>query len=151
MDKVKSPSFAKASEGKQSLKKYFFIFFLFLFVLFLLLNIFASQKISSIYFQLMNNNRQATVEFLKKINNHPQFAFFLETNKNIFNHFLENEVIYEQRIKEEKIAELESLLKKNPKSRDIIYNLYLLNKDLGNSQQAKKYLKMSKEIDPNIK
>lgn len=141
---------SKLKTTTQNLKLYFSVLLL-LFLFFLLLNIFSSQQISSIYFQLMNNNRQATVEFLKRINKHPQFSFFLETNRNIFNHFLENEVFNEQRIKEEKIAQLKSLLQKNPKSRDIIYSLYLFNKDLGNNQQAEKYLKMAKQIDPEVK
>jgi len=155
MNKVKTPSFAppnrRASEGKQNAKRFFLGFSIFFLIFFIFLNIFASQKISPIYFQLINNNRKATVNFLKRIKTHPQFAFFLKTNKNIFNHYLENEVFSEQRKNEEKIAELESLLAKNPKSRDIIYKLYLINKDLGNDHQAEKYLKMAKEIDPNIK
>jgi len=87
---------------------------------------------------------------LKKINKLPLFSFFLNTNIKIYDRWLENEVFSEQRMKEEEMAQLQALLTKNPKSRDIIYRLYLLNKDLGNNQQAGKYLRMVKEIDPNI-
>lgn len=154
VNKLKSQISLSDSKGKsttQNLKPFFISFLLLVMLIFIFLNIFASQKISPIYFQLINNNRQATVSFLKKINHHPQFAFFLKTNINNFDHFLENEVFSEQKIKEEKVAQLEALLKKNPKSRDVIYKLYLLNKDLGNNQPAEKYLKIAKEIDPNIK
>ena len=149
MDKVKSEK-SKAKNTSKKLKVVFYYFFFIIFGFFLFLNIFASQRISPIYFQLINNNRKATVEFLKTIKPHPQFSFYLTTNINNFDHFLENEVFSEQRINEEKIAELKSLLQKNPKSRDIIYKLYLVNKDLGNNQEAEKYLKLAREIDPNI-
>ena len=141
---------SKIKNTYQILKRGFFVFLIFLLVFFLLLNIFASQKISQLYFQLINNNRQATVAFLKKINKLPLFSFFLNTNIKIYDRWLENEVFSEQRMKEEEMAQLQALLTKNPKSRDIIYRLYLLNKDLGNNQQAGKYLRMVKEIDPNI-
>ena len=41
--------------------------------------------------------------------------------------------------------------KKNPKSRDILYNLYLLEKAEGNITKAEEYLIKAKEIDPMIR
>jgi len=150
MDKVKNQK-SKTKNTSKNLKNVFYFFLTVFLVFFLLLNIFYSQKVSQLYFQLVNNKRQATVKFLKDIKNNSQFSFFLTTNINRFDRFLENEVFSEQKIGEEKIAELESLLKKNPKSRDINYKLYLLHKKLGNIQQTENYLKAAKEIDPNIK
>jgi len=140
MDKVKTLFSPKIKWGILMLLLVFFLF----------LNIFSSQKISPLYFRLINNDRLATVDFLKRIKTHPQFRFFLSTNINCFDYFLENEVFSEQKIKEERVAELSFLLQKNPKSRDVTYGLFLLNKDLGNTKQAEKYLKITKEIDPNI-
>jgi tetratricopeptide (TPR) repeat protein len=90
------------------------------------------------------------VAFLKKIRQLPEFSFFLKTNKNIYGPLLEKQVFEDERKKEEKLVKLESLLQKNPKSRDVLYELYLTNKDLGNEKRAEKYLKMAKEIDPDI-
>ena len=53
--------------------------------------------------------------------------------------------------RKETMAEFESLLQKNPKSRDLLYNLYLLYNEDGNKIKAEEYLKKAKEIDPTVK
>jgi tetratricopeptide (TPR) repeat protein len=152
-NKLKAQISPSKSEGKtktQNLKP-LFISLLFLIVsAFLFLNILASQEISSLYFQIVNNEKPAVVAFLKKIRRLPEFSFFFKTNKNIYGPLLEKQVFEDERKKEEKLVKLESLLQKNPKSRDVLYELYLTNKDLGNGKKAEKYLKMAKEIDPDI-
>jgi len=135
----------------QVYKKISLNFFMLLLIFFLFLNILASQQISSLYFQIINNEKTAVVAFLKKIRRLPEFSFFFKTNKNIYGPLLEKQVFEDERKKEEKLVKLESLLQKNPKSRDVLYELYLTNKDLGNEKKAEKYLKMAQEIDPDIK
>lgn len=131
--------------------KHSFIPVTYLAILFFVLNFYFSQKISQIYFQLINGDRKATVVFLQRIQKLPSFAFFLKTALNSFDYRIKNEVYADQIDKEKKIVLLTELLKKNPKSRDVLYRLYLLNKDLGHTQSADKYLKIAKEVDPDIK
>ncbi len=150
MDKVKNQKTKVKDTGKK-LEIFIYGTIIFFLVFFLFLNIFSSQRVSPLYYQITNNNRRAVVEFLKKIKTLPEFSFYLTTNIGCFDRFLENEVFGEQRKKEEKITELKSILIKNPKSRDALYNLYLLNKELNKNQEAEKYLKLAKEIDPEIK
>ena len=141
---------AKIKNIYQIFKKISLDFFKLLLIFFLFLNILASQEISSLYFQIVNNEKPAVVAFLKKIRRLPEFSFFFKTNKNIYGPLLEKQVFEDERKKEEKLVKLESLLQKNPKARDVLYELYLTNKDLGNEKRAEKYLKMAKEIDPDI-
>ena len=122
----------------------------FLLFVFTLLNISYSQTISPIYFQLINDHQPATAEFLKRIRNLPMFNFYLTTNIGVYGRPLENQVFQQEQIEEKQIVQLKELFKKNPKTRDVAYKLYLLNKGLGNNKEAEKYLKMAKEIDPEI-
>lgn len=59
------------------------LFFGFLFV-FLLANIFSSQLVSPLYFQLVKEDKNAVIAFLERIKHLPSFLPLLETNKNIF-------------------------------------------------------------------
>ena len=127
--------------------KVFLYLFLFLSIL---LNIFSSQLISPLYFQLVKEDKNAVISFLNKIKNFPVFPAFLTMNKNIYGDSLEEEVFAENKKREEMIAEYEILLQKTPKSRDILYNLYLLYKEDGNKIKAEEYLRRAKEVDPSI-
>lgn len=121
--------------------------------LFLFTNMILSQLVSPIYFQLARENKNASVSFLKKIKNLPHFIPFLEMNKNIYGEYIEQEVFAEDNKRKEMIAKFESLLEKNKKSRDLLYNLYLLYQEDKNYSKAQEYLDRAKEVDPllNIK
>ncbi|OGK12595.1 hypothetical protein A3C98_00675 [Candidatus Roizmanbacteria bacterium RIFCSPHIGHO2_02_FULL_37_15] len=117
---------------------------------FLVLNLTLSQYISPLYFQLMKEDKNAAIRFLSKIKNLPYFLPLLEVNKNIYDNSLEQEVFAEDIKRKKIISQFESLLQKNPKSRDILYNLYLLHNEDGNKIMAQEYLRRAKEIDPSI-
>jgi hypothetical protein len=115
-----------------------------------LINILLSQNISPLYFQVAKENRSAVVDFLSQIKNHPAFASFLTTNQNIYNHSLEQEVFAESIKRKQRIEDYEELLSQNPKSRDILYNLYLLYHEENDELKAAAYLKRAREIDPAL-
>jgi|SRR3990170_1524097 len=117
---------------------------------FLVLNLTLSQYISPLYFQLMKEDKNAAIRFLSKIKNLPYFLPLLEVNKNIYDNSLEQEVFAEDIKRKKIISQFESSLQKNPKSRDILYNLYLLHNEDGNKIMAQEYLRRAKEIDPSI-
>lgn len=127
-----------------------FLFFLSIFS-YLFVSILFSQLISPLYFQLVKEDKTAVISFLNKIKNFPVFPSFLEMNKNTYGPSLEQEVFAENIKRKETIAEFEALLDKNQKSRDILYNLYLLYKEDGNGAKAEEYLNRAKEVDPALK
>jgi len=127
--------------------KIFATIFLFSFLLF---NLIASQLVSPLYFQLTKEDKNAVVAFLQKIKNLPVFPYFLDINKKIYGDSLEQEVFAEDNERKETIAKFESLLQKNQKSRDVLYNLYLLYNEDGNKIKAEEYFQKAKEIDPAI-
>lgn len=126
--------------------------------LFLFLNIFLSQLVSPIYFQMMNDNQRATVSYLQSIpiksgsvRSLPQFSTELLRQKNIYGNGLVNE-IYDKEIKRnELIQNYELLLRKNLLSRDILYSLFLLYDQKGDKKMAQKYLEQARAVDPSIK
>lgn len=126
-----------------------FTFYL-IFLILIAGNIFSSQNISPLYFQLAKESRGSVVTFLSTIKNLSDFPALLEINKKIYGDSLENEVFAEKIKRKEKIMDFESSLQKNPDSRDTLYNLYLLYQDDGNETKAGEYLKKAKHIDPSI-
>ncbi len=125
------------------------LFFLLIFF-YIFLNILFSQLISPLYFQLVKEDKKAVINFLQKIKNSAYFSPFLDKSKNIYGTQIEQEVFAEDNKRKETIAKFESFLQKNPKSRDLLYNLYLLYNEAGNKTKAEDYLERAKEIDPLI-
>lgn len=126
-----------------------FIFFLLTFF-YIFLNVLFSQLISPLYFLLVKEDKNAVINFLQKIKNRTYFTSFLAKSKNIYGAQIEQEVFAKDNKRKETIAKFESFLQKNPKSRDILYNLYLLYNEDGNKIKAKEYLRRAKEIDPML-
>ena len=126
------------------------ILFVFAFI-FLITNIYASQNISPLYKGLINNEKEAVINYLKKIKNQFFFENELKNFTQIFNQPIAQEVFFEDEQKKIKIKKLEEALKKNPKSRDLLFALSKLYKEKGDFKMANFYLKKAKEIDPMIK
>lgn len=135
---------------KNQIKKSFPWFFIFL-TLFLIINISYSQKISSLFFGLANNDKIQTVRFLQKIRNTKNFNQQLKYYENIFGPSLKTEVFNKEIQREAKIKELEQILDKNPQSRDVLYSLYLLYLEKEEKTTAEKYLRSANQIDPDVK
>ena len=128
--------------------KFLCVIFIFSFLVF---NLVSSQLISPLYYQIVKEDRGAVVSFLSKTKSLPAFSLFLEMSKNIYGNSLEQEVFAEDNKRKEMITKFESFLERNPKSRDLLYNLYLLYKEGGDGVKAEEYLKKAKEVDPMIK
>jgi len=139
----------------KKLEKYLIVWIkallLFAIFIYLLANVLSSQLISPLYFQLVKEDKKAVARFLNKIKDLAMFPSFLEMNKIIYGNSLEQEVFSEDNKRKEAIAEHESLLQKNPKSRDALCNLYLLYYEDGNETKAEEYLNRAKEVDPSLR
>jgi len=123
----------------------------FLLLFFLSLNIFFSQNIHPLYQKLVNEEKKAVIEYLKKIKSLSVFKAELKKFTAIFGKQIANEVFFEDEQRKIKIKKLEAVLQKNPKSRDVLYALSKLYQEDGNERLAREYLKKAKEIDPMIK
>jgi len=132
--------------------KYLLLIIVSIFLLFfLVLNIIFSQTISPLFSQVVNGDKKAVIEYLKKIKSQFEFKNELEYYKKTYGVEIEQQVFEEDRKREEKIKEYKLVLQKNSKSRDVLYSLYLLYQSKGDNRQAQGYLKMAKEVDPEIK
>lgn|GEM_PF-1537223 len=146
-NKLKSQKL-KVKNTSKNPKVFIFSLFLIFLTIFLFLNIVFSQNISPLYFRIINDDRSAVVNFLQTIRYSPIFPFFYNLNKNIYGKNLEYEVFVEENKKIRLVKNLEQILTRSPQARDVLFMLYILNKDLNRPHQAEKYLKTAKAIDP---
>lgn len=114
------------------------------------LNIAFSQQISPLYFRQVIDEKNAIVPYLQSVRSLPTFQKDLILYKNLYGKRIEEEVFYNDVLRENKIKDLELLLQKNPSSRDTLYNLYLLYSQAGNEPEALEYLNRAKLIDPAL-
>jgi tetratricopeptide (TPR) repeat protein len=126
------------------------IFVMSLLLLYLFVNILSSQLISPLYFQIAKEDRKSVIVFLEKIKDFPSFPYFLDIHKKIYGNQIEQNVFAEEVKRKETIQNLELLLTRNSKSRDILYNLSILYHEDDNPKKAGEYLKRAQEIDPTI-
>ena len=120
------------------------------FIFFLIINLISSQTISSIFFKFVNNDRAASVSFLQKIKNLPDYQNILRMHDNIYGKSIRAEINSEESKKKALINNLEQQLTINPKARDILYSLYQLYLAGGNKNKANYYLQQAIEVDPSI-
>jgi tetratricopeptide (TPR) repeat protein len=135
---------------KKRNKKHFTFLVAILIFAFLFLNLLYSQLISPLYPQFVNESKNTVVEYLKKIKTLSSFEIQLNVFENIYGRGIKEEVFQEDLVRNQKIKKLEQVLEKNPNSRDVLYSLYQLYWEKGDSLTAGKYLKLIKEVDPNI-
>ena len=140
----------KVKNKKNNFDSFLKIFtFSFVFI-FLIINIYFSQNISSLYQEIINNEKEAVISYLKKIKKQPFFKSELKKFNQIFNQSIAREVFFEDEQRKIKIKKLKEALKKNPKSRDILTNLAILYQEDGNDKLAQEYFNKAKEVDPNL-
>lgn len=136
--------------SKLIIKRMGLYIFLFCIFIFLLINLSFSQFISPIYFGLMNQDKKASIEFLKKIKSKPEFNKELTKYKNIYGSDIEKEVFQEDMERKIKISKLKNILKQNNKAIEVLFGLYLLYKEEGNTTKANYYFNQAREIDPIV-
>lgn len=138
-------------DKKIKLKKILGVLVLLILIIFLGFNIFFSQTISPLYLGMVAGQKSAVASYLKKIITLPEFKNELRNYKKIYGSDLEDKVFQEERERQKKIIQLEEILNKNNQARDVLYELYLLNKADGNDSKAGEYLNRARAIDPTIK
>jgi tetratricopeptide (TPR) repeat protein len=122
----------------------------FVLFVFLILNITSSQTIPSLYFAVINDDKDAIVDFLKSTESLSEFKEFMKLCKKEYGENIENDV-YAQKIERQlMIKRLEQVLKNHSSSRDVLYGLHLLYEQEGDEKTALDYLERAREIDPNL-
>jgi tetratricopeptide (TPR) repeat protein len=140
----------KVKDKKNNFDSFLKIFpFSFVFI-FLIINIYFSQNISPLYQEIINNEKEAVISYLKKIKKQPFFKSELKKFTQIFNQSIAKEVFFEDEQRKIKIQKLKEALKKNPKSRDILTSLAILYQEDGNERLAQEYFNKVKKVDPNL-
>ena len=124
--------------------------FLSLLGVYVIINSVFSQLISPLYFRQVVDERDTIVSYLQSVRSLPTFKKDLILYKNLYGKRIEEEVFYNDTLRENKILELEVTLQKNPSSRDTLYNLYLLYSQAGNEQKVIEYLNKARQIDPAL-
>ena len=133
------------------MKKLLSVLVAFLLFIFLYINIISSQSISPLYFNLVNGDKTAAVEFLKKLQTHPDFVDQFNFYKGFFGSDVQAALSADSRERNMQIQKLEVLLKQNPRARDVLYALSVLYNEEGNKAKAEEYMKKTQEVDPNIR
>lgn len=132
------------------LKRFAWGAFLSLAGVYVILNVMFSQLISPLYFRQVVDERDFIVPYLQSVRSLPTFQKDLILYKNLYGKRIEEEVFYNDTLRENKIKELEETLQKNPSSRDTLYNLYLLYSQAGNEPKALEYHNRALLIDPAL-
>lgn len=117
---------------------------------FLGLNVIYSQLVSPLYFNQVVNEKKTVIDYLKSIRTLPEFGEQLMLYKNLYGEQVEEEVFYDDSIRKQKIKNLELLLEKNLKARDILYSIFLLYSNEGDEKKALEYLDRARSIDPAL-
>lgn len=133
-------------------KRIFVILLLALLSLFVLINVYSSQVLHPLFFNLVNNQKKSdAVLFLKKIKGTQKFPQQLQYFKNIYGQDIEKEVFAEEIKRKQEIIKFETLLQKNAKARDVLIKLAILYFEDGDLNKAKEYYQRAKNIDPMVK
>lgn len=135
----------------QMLSKSIVIFLLIIAGTFLTANIIMSQIISPLLSKLVNNDKQAMIEYLIQIRFGPFFGQELQTAILTYGNQIKNDVFSAEIQRNQKIKQFEQILEYNPDSRDTLFSLYQLYLQSNNKQKASEYLSRAKTVDPEIK
>lgn len=113
-------------------------------------NMAISQTLPPLYYSLVNNEKEAVVTYLTQIRPLSVFQSEFLRYKNTYGLWVEEQVFKKEWERNAKIIRLEEALKKNPKSRDILYGLSVLYGERGDGGKALQYLEKAKTIDPAV-
>lgn len=125
--------------------------------LFLIKSISLSQAISPLYFRIFNveksqsgGDKEAVVGFLRQIRDLSEYDKYISLAKNIYGDSIDEEIQKDFLERQTRIDDLEEILQKNPKARDVLYSLYRLYEAQGDKLAAEEYLNRALEVDPNL-
>lgn len=137
-------------------KTYFSVVFSVFLLVFLVANIIASQTIHPLYFKLVNPPKmpaekfQDVTTYLVAIESLPQYQNQMEYYKSLYGTAIEESVMGPKNERLLIRQSFEQILQKSPKSRDILYSLFVFYSKEGDQIKAQEYLRQAREVDPEI-
>ncbi|OGK18537.1 hypothetical protein A3D80_01680 [Candidatus Roizmanbacteria bacterium RIFCSPHIGHO2_02_FULL_40_13b] len=93
----------------------------------------------------------AVISFLKTIRTNPEFDSQMEVWRDVYGEQLEEKVHEDDKNRLETIRSLEAILKQNPKSTSVLFNLGAFYKEQGDEAKASYYFNQAFQIDPWLK
>jgi hypothetical protein len=113
-------------------------------------NVIASQEVPALYYRLYDDNPRVMAEFLRKIRLLPEYGYFEERAVNLYGEDIRDEVNREAIQRELTIGNLEEMLTRNPKSRDVLVALAILHKADNNREKYQEYRARALAVDPAV-
>lgn len=127
------------------------VFFFFL-VLFLIINVYSSQALDPLFFNLVTRlEKKDAVTFLKKIEKTEDFVSQLAVFQRVYSQSILSNLEQDTIARKKEINQLEAILTRNPKARDALVKLAILYFENDNRSKAKEYYQQAKTIDPEVK
>ena len=120
------------------------------FFVFVSVNIASSLQYPELLTDLLDSKVFATTIFLKKIRYHRSFDGQFSIALDKFGISLSEAVFQDERLRQDQISRLETVLSKNPQSRDVLIKLALLHLKNDNLIASRDYYQRAKQIDPWI-
>ncbi len=117
--------------------------------MFLIANILYSQIMPNEYFQLLQGNDGSFVSIIKRGKDTVFFEKLFPENKNTIA-AKEADIFADTHQRKAQIEILKQTLTINPESRDVLYALYVLYKNDGQTEAAQEYLDKARQIDPKV-
>lgn len=114
------------------------------------INLQQSQRVHTLYFDLIEEKKPAAVVFLQRIQTLSSFDYFLKGQSSFYGQTLLGDVEKEKTERREQIQTFLALLRTYPSSREVLYGLSVLYRENGEMDKAAKYLKKAKAIDPVV-
>ena len=118
-------------------------------LLFIVINIWSSQHVPQLFFDLANDDEKSVVELLTKAKDTKQYKYLLPEVEEVISK--NSEAIYkESNDRSVQIQTLRALLELNPESPEILYSLHVLYRADKDMVNAAIYLQKARMIDPQI-
>ncbi len=118
---------------------------------FVYMNTFASQSVPQLYYSFVNEDQNASLDMLRHIRFLSQYDSILAMQENIYGKQFSAEVDKAPSLRSKNIQVLEGALKKNPKAREVLYELSVLYHENRDPIRSSEYLQRAKELDPMLK
>jgi hypothetical protein len=120
------------------------------FALLVVKNISASQDVPPLYSRVFDDNPKVMVEFLRQIRGTAEYERFAAMAINTYGDTIEAEVNRERLQRKYDISQLEEVLAKNPKARDVLVALAILYRRDDNMEKYEEYKARALVVDPAV-
>jgi hypothetical protein len=113
-------------------------------------NIYYTQKnLNSLYFSFVNEDRESVIKVLEKTRDlevYSKISEYLYTSVDVYH----EKIVAGDEERRQTISELEAVLAKNDKARDVLLAIAHLYKKNGNQKMYEDYMVRAQKVDPKV-